>query len=136
MSVFRHGGDVGFDAVVDLPVLAFVPEQPRHFEPFGLGVGGFERFIDLTAHTAQIFGFPARRNEFVEDVDAIDVVGAVELRLLGDELLLNFGVKRVKRVEELAPADAVEACPVAQRSQRCVWIKPCDARWYMACETR
>ena len=136
VSVYRHGSDVGLDAVVDFPILAFVPEQPCHLQPLGIGVGGLQRLIYLTAHTTEVFGLPARRDHLIEDVDAIDMVGAVELYLFLDELLLDDGIQLALGVKELAPTGAVEARPVAQRGQWRIGINPCDARWHVACKTR
>ena len=64
------------------------------------------------------------------------MVGAIELGLLVNEFLLNLRIQRVERVEELAPTDAVEACPVAQRSQRRIRVKPRDARRHMTSKAR
>ena len=136
VSVFRHGGDVSLDAVVDFPILTFVPEQPRHLKPLGLGVCSFERLIDLTTHTSKVFRFPARRNEFIEDVNSINMVGAIELGLFVDEFLLDLRIQRVERVKKLAPADTVKTSPITQGSQWCVGIKSCYARRYMTCKAR
>ena len=135
MSVFRHRSDVGLDAVVDLPILTLVPKQPSHLEPFGLRVGGLKRFIHLTAHASEVFRLPTRGNHLVEDVDAVDMVGAVKLNLFLDELLLYHGIQLALGVEELAPAGAVESCPIAQGGQGCIGIDALDARRHVTCES-
>ena len=101
LALRREGGQVGLHAVVQ-PVLALVVEEPAHLQPGGLRISLFKRFIDLAAHAAQILGFPGGRHQFVEDVDSVDMVGAVDFGLQGDELLLDLGVEVAHRIEETA----------------------------------
>ena len=38
-TVLVEGGDISLDAVVNLPILALVPEEPGHLQPSGFGIG-------------------------------------------------------------------------------------------------
>ena len=95
----RVGGDVRLDAVVR-PVFPFVPEEPGHLQPHRVFVSSAQRFVHLSAHTLQVGRVIARRSNFVEQVDAVDMVCPVGLYLHVDEHLLHLLEERVHRVEK------------------------------------
>ena len=125
----RDGGKVGFDPFGG-PVFPAIVEQPCHLEPYRFGIGFDETVVNLPADPGKILFIPARRGHFVEDVDSIDVVGTVQLRLGRDEFFLDFEEEVAHRVEQRAGAFLVEMLPGSQFTDRCVREYLCQPQGY------
>ena len=131
----REGGQIGLHAVLG-PVFPLVVEEPAHLEPDGFRIGLLQGLVHLPAYAAQILGLPAGRGELVEDVDAIDMVRSIDLRLLLDELLLDFGEQVAHRVQEGAGIFRLVTGPVLVLGDRRIRIQAGDLPRNVAGEGR
>ena len=92
-------------------------EHPANLKPNGLGISLGEGFIDVLGDAGEhlriplVAGSPFEEIHFVEDVQSVDVTGAVKFFLLFEEDLLNLTEKRIFRVEEPASVFGLEAVP-------------------------
>lgn len=110
--VLRYGRDERFDPVV-VPLVAVEVEQPRHLEPFGLGIGFGHRVVNRPGDPGEELRFPARRIDLVERIGTVNMVRAEECGLLGEELPLNPREERIERIEEMAAVTILETAPFA-----------------------
>ena len=133
LPVGGEGRKIGLHAVVG-PILAFVVEEPAHLQPGGFRVSRFQRLEYLTAHAGQIVGFPTGRHQFVEDVNAVNVVSAVNLGFLLHELLLNLGIKFAHGIQEGAGIFVLIARPGFQLRERSVRVQAGELARNVACE--
>ena len=128
-----HAGEHGPGALGG-EVFALVVEKPPHLQPLSLLVDGLERLVDVPRHLVEVAGLEAGRRHLVEEVDAIDVVGAEEARLLLQKHLLDFGIERVLAVEEVGAVLVGKAVPLAQVLDVGIGVQCLELARHVACK--
>ena len=109
--VLRHAAEEGLHQF-GRPVHPVIDQEPAHLKPARIRIGGRQGSIEVPSHGGKGLRIPRGCIHFVERIQAIEVIRAVQGGLLFDKGLLDPGVERILRGKEPAAVGIAESAPV------------------------